>query len=132
MSSDNTNNENPQPALKIINWEEAKVQVGDDEEFLKEVLADLISESESGIQDITSAIEAKDFEKVMKSSHKIKGSTSYLCCEITNNIARNMEYASAAAFKKTTDLSSEDSWKKINELFDTFKVAFEELKKEIT
>jgi len=39
-------------ALKIIDWEEAMTQVGGDEEFLNEVLQDLLTESATAEQEI--------------------------------------------------------------------------------
>lgn len=42
--------------LKIINWPEAMNQVGNDKEFLDEVLADLLTESDTAEIDISNAI----------------------------------------------------------------------------
>jgi hypothetical protein len=39
-------------ALKIINWEEAMNQVGGDKDFLDEVLADLLTESQTAQEEI--------------------------------------------------------------------------------
>jgi HPt (histidine-containing phosphotransfer) domain-containing protein len=41
----------------VINWEEAMQQVGDDEEFLRELLADLRSETETQLGTITSIVQ---------------------------------------------------------------------------
>jgi len=65
----------------VINWESALEQVGGDEEFLNEVLGDLLTESDTAETDLKNAIETKNFDSVMKAAHRIKGSASYLCCE---------------------------------------------------
>ena len=39
-------------ALKVINWEEAMNQVGGDRDFLDEVLADLLTESQTAKDEI--------------------------------------------------------------------------------
>ena len=39
-------------ALKVINWEEAMNQVGGDKDFLDEVLADLLTESQNAKDEI--------------------------------------------------------------------------------
>lgn len=41
-------------APKIINWEEAMNQVGGDKDFLDEVLADLLTESQTAQEEIGS------------------------------------------------------------------------------
>jgi HPt (histidine-containing phosphotransfer) domain-containing protein len=44
---------------EVINWEEAMQQVGDDEEFLRELLADLRSETETQIGAIAAIIQVR-------------------------------------------------------------------------
>ena len=43
----------------IINWEEAMQQVGEDEEFLRELLSDLRSETETQLVAIASIIQVR-------------------------------------------------------------------------
>ena len=43
----------------VINWEEAMQQVGDDEEFLRELLADLRSETETQLGAIATIIQVR-------------------------------------------------------------------------
>jgi hypothetical protein len=45
----------------VINWEEAMQQVGDDEEFLRELLADLRSETETQLGAIAGIIQVSSF-----------------------------------------------------------------------
>lgn len=44
-------------AVEIINWEEAMQQCGDDEEFLRELLADLRQETETQVGKIAATIQ---------------------------------------------------------------------------
>lgn len=43
----------------VINWEEAMQQVGDDEEFLRELLADLRTETETQLGAIAAIIQVR-------------------------------------------------------------------------
>jgi hypothetical protein len=45
-------------AAVVINWDEAMQQVGDDEEFLRELLGDLRTELQTQIQTIAAIIQA--------------------------------------------------------------------------
>ena len=71
----------------IINWEGALEQVAGDEEFLNEVLADLLTESDTAEADLASSISSKNLDGVMKAAHRIKGSASYLCCDRLRDIS---------------------------------------------
>jgi hypothetical protein len=46
--------------IPVIHWEDAMQQVGDDEEFLRELLADLRSETELQLQAIAAIIQVRD------------------------------------------------------------------------
>ena len=47
----------------VINWEEAMQQVGEDEEFLKELLTDLRGEVESQLSEIAAIIQVRHVAK---------------------------------------------------------------------
>ena len=47
-------------APKIINWEEAMNQVGGDKDFLDEVLADLLTESQTAQEEIGRRVSSLD------------------------------------------------------------------------
>lgn len=47
------------PASDVISWQEAMQQVGDDEEFLKELLADLRSELQTQLTTIQGIIQVR-------------------------------------------------------------------------
>lgn len=66
--------------MEYITWSEALETVNDDKDFLKEVLDDLVSELSTATEEISAAIKRKDFETIMKSAHRVKGSASYLAC----------------------------------------------------
>ncbi|CAE7745492.1 unnamed protein product [Symbiodinium microadriaticum] len=69
----------------VLDWPEAMNQVGGDKEFLAEVLQDLTEEAKTAEEDIQKAIQAKDFEAIMKAAHRIKGSATYLGCAALRN-----------------------------------------------
>lgn len=56
--------------LKIIDWNEASSQVGNDSEFLSEVLNDLMMEATSARDDIRDGIKNQDYITVSKSAHR--------------------------------------------------------------
>ena len=60
---------NPLCSSAIPN-ETALEQVADDEDFLKEVLADLITESNTAEEDLADAIKNKNLDGVMKAAHR--------------------------------------------------------------
>jgi hypothetical protein len=49
--------EQPLSQIPVINWEEAMQQVGDDEDFLRELLSDLRSETETQLNNIAAIIQ---------------------------------------------------------------------------
>ncbi len=75
----------------IIDWQTALESVSDDKEFLAEVLCDLMAEAEASKTEIAAAIESMDFEAVMKSAHRIKGSASYLACNALKESALKLQ-----------------------------------------
>jgi HPt (histidine-containing phosphotransfer) domain-containing protein len=75
----------------IIDWSAALEAVGNDREFLSEVLMDLMTEASTTITEITSAIATKDFDAVMRSAHRLKGSASYLHCNAVKESAFRLQ-----------------------------------------
>lgn len=75
------------PRKPPIDWKEALNQVGNDRDFLNEVLQDLLDEAKTAEDDIATAITAQDFGGVMRAAHRIKGSASYLSCEPLRDIS---------------------------------------------
>ena len=132
--------------LKVICWESAMSQVCDDVDFLNEVLADLIVEIETAQNDIENAIANGDFETTMRAAHSVKGSTSYLRCEILRDLSFKLQLLgkNGLLLNANSQLSGspstqiiefpnniEENWDKIRTLFQSFKDAFVDLKQEI-
>jgi len=84
---------NPAVALQKppIDWKEALKQVGDDRDFLNEVLSDLMEEAKTAEDDILDAINKEDYGGVMRAAHRIKGSASYLSCEPLKEISYTLQ-----------------------------------------
>uniref|UniRef100_A0A7S2NYG0 HPt domain-containing protein n=1 Tax=Leptocylindrus danicus TaxID=163516 RepID=A0A7S2NYG0_9STRA len=69
----------------VINWDEAMEQVGDDEEFLRELLGDLRMEIEAQLGKIDEALRAHTltpemYQVVARAAHVVKGASSNLMC----------------------------------------------------
>ena len=115
--------------LKIIDWDEAMVQVGGDREFLNEVLQDLLAESRTAEEEIGEAIKTLDFSGVMKAAHRIKGSASYLCCEALRDISLKLQDAGHDG--TTSPKDPEQLIAQINVLFEHFVECLKALRTEI-
>ena len=115
--------------LKIIDWDEAMVQVGGDREFLNEVLQDLLAESRPAEEEIGEAIKTSDFSGVMKAAHRIKGSASYLCCEALRDISLKLQDAGHDG--TTSPKDPEQLLIQIDLLFDHFVECLKALRTEI-
>ncbi len=77
-------------ASKVIDWTEALEQVGGDRDFLREVLQDLLSEAGTAEIDMTRAVQAGDLGAVSRAAHRVKGSASYLYCEVLKESAQRL------------------------------------------
>lgn len=74
-----------------MNFTLALEQVGNDRDFLIEVLYDMICETTVAKIEIREAIEKKNFYIINLSSHRIKGSSSYLYCERLTEISFKLQ-----------------------------------------
>jgi HPt (histidine-containing phosphotransfer) domain-containing protein len=108
--------------MKVIDWDEALNQVGGDMEFLNEVIQDLLNEAAGAREDIAAAIDAGDFDGVMKAAHRIKGSASYLCCDALRETSKDLQDAGHEA----------KSMSRIRDLFEEFEVALKDLRMEVS
>jgi HPt (histidine-containing phosphotransfer) domain-containing protein len=120
--------ENTMP-LKVIDWNQALEQVGGDEEFLLEVLRDLLEEALSAQERIADFIDAENFEKVMHEAHKIKGSASYLACDELKDISLQLQDDGRAGMNGTGGNDAQ-LWKEIKAKFNIYKEALKDLRKE--
>lgn len=55
--------------VELINWDDAMQQVGDDEEFLRELLGDLRTELETQLNSISGIIQVRTFASFHSLSH---------------------------------------------------------------
>lgn len=97
--------------------------VGGDKEFLKEVLNDLLNESDAAQADIEGAIAANptDFECIQKAAHRIKGSAAYLCCEDLRKASYELQNAGQEARMPGVDEKAQ--LEKIKGMFTDFQTA---------
>jgi HPt (histidine-containing phosphotransfer) domain-containing protein len=114
----------------IINWTTATEQVGGDRAFLQEVIDDLLTEARAAQSEISTAIEAKDFEGVRHAAHRIKGSASYLSCDELQDISLQLQDVSRAGMNGDNDASI--LWQDVRLKFDKFCSALQSLEKEVT
>lgn len=117
---------NPE-SLAVINWDEAMTQVGGEIEFLEEILQDLLDEAQTAEDDIKMGIDTKDFDRIMKAAHRIKGSATYLGCEALRVTA----YAIQQLGQTGTKNPNEELWVKIDEEYALFLTALTNLRAEI-
>jgi len=88
------------PPNDVIDWHEAMQQCGDDEEFLRELLGDLRSETQTQLGNINSVIQNpqdQPYHRIMRSAHVIKGAAANLMCQTLRMAAANLEQAASAA-----------------------------------
>ena len=116
--------------MTTIDWGKAMEQVGEDVEFLEEVLQDLLTEAQTSEEEIAEGIVAQNFEGISKAAHRIKGSASYLHCENLRVVSLELqECGHNAHHGKDVNLSAAMSQIKI--LFERYKKVHQELKDEV-
>lgn len=116
------------PEPTVINWTEAMTQVGGEIDFLEEVLQDLLDEAKTAEDDIKEGIDTKDFDKIMKAAHRIKGSATYLGCEALRITAYAIQQL---GHDGTKGVSPGDLWIKIDDEYALFLTALSNLRTEI-
>lgn len=105
-------------------------KVGDDEEFLEEVLQDLLNEAQTAEEEIAEGIIAHNFDGISKAAHRIKGSASYLFCDNLKNVSLALQDLGHKAHVK--EVNPSDAMPQIKTLFETYKKNHQELKAEVT
>jgi len=84
----------------VIDWHEAMQQCGDDEEFLRELLADLRTETQTQVTNINAVIQNPQdnpYHRIMRAAHVIKGAAANLMCQQLRLAAMQLEQAASAA-----------------------------------
>ena len=116
---------------KVINWEGALEQVAGDEEFLNEVLKDLRTEADTAETDLTTAIESKNLDAVMKAAHRIKGSASYLCCDQLRDISFTLQNLGHSGAGVTDEAAIDAIMVNVTASFEIFKKCLVDLRAEL-
>jgi HPt (histidine-containing phosphotransfer) domain-containing protein len=82
----------PEP-LRVIDWDESLSMAGGSQEFLKELIVDLLNEARSAEEEIGEAIIASEYTVIMRSAHRIAGTCSYFCCDATLDVCHQLKTA---------------------------------------
>mmetsp|Transcript_27330 Transcript_27330/g.39143 ORF Transcript_27330/g.39143 Transcript_27330/m.39143 type:complete len:131 (+) Transcript_27330:163-555(+) len=120
--------------FKVIDWQEAMDQCGDDEEFLRELLSDLQGEIDAQlvkIEDALKTVNDQSFLLIMRASHVIKGASSNLMCEQLRYTATNLEQGAAQAnqIESANTSALEAETVKVKEMFEKLKTAVDNYNK---
>lgn len=85
----------------FILWEQSVNRVGDDEEFLLELLNDLNEMVEESIPQLKQALDDSDFQTTKEIAHSLKGSSG--------NLGLNIMYETTMNLEKSADEEDKDS-----------------------
>ena len=85
----------------FILWEQSVARVGDDEEFLLELLNDLNEMVEESIPQLKQALDDSDFKTIKEKAHSLKGSSG--------NLGLNIMYENTMNLEKSADSDDKDS-----------------------
>ena len=114
----------------VIDFEVADSYTGNDKEFLKECLGDLIKDAERCTGLIEAGMAEKDFKKIKDAAHEIKGCSSYLGCNRLREASLAVEQvAKTGMLPETTDYDA--LLKEEIGLIAAFKNCIEEVRAEI-
>jgi HPt (histidine-containing phosphotransfer) domain-containing protein len=103
----------PVDSALLVEWDAVLASVGGDEDFLAEVLGDLITEADGVCEEIEAGFANADVAAITKAAHRIKGSASYLCCLALRDQAQALQYAGQQA-------KAEDALDTLRHLFQKF------------
>mmetsp|Transcript_17507 Transcript_17507/g.26064 ORF Transcript_17507/g.26064 Transcript_17507/m.26064 type:complete len:136 (-) Transcript_17507:553-960(-) len=100
---------------EVIDWDEAMEQCGDDEIFLRELLADLRVEVGTQLAKMEEILKNPPndgtFHQIMRASHVIKGAASNLMCKQLRHFATQLEHAAAVGQDSSVDAAALDNVK---------------------
>lgn len=117
------------PVLKVIDWDEATATSGDNVEFLKELITDLLNEARTAEDEIGEAIKASNYTAIMRAAHRIGGTCSYFCCEATLDICHKLKTAGHDGMKGSANATELRA--KFDDLFSQFVECLHVLRKQI-
>ncbi|KAG5184987.1 Hpt domain protein [Tribonema minus] len=86
----NSGGASPQP-LVVVDWTMALEQCGGDEEFLKELLVDLWTESSSHLEELQSTVPARNITETRNIAHTMKGAAGNLMCFALHHACLTLE-----------------------------------------
>ncbi|CAJ1933376.1 unnamed protein product [Cylindrotheca closterium] len=110
----------------VIDWDEAMQQCGDDEEFLRELLDDLRSETDTQMEKMAEVLKTPDdscFVQLMRAAHVIKGAASNLMCGQLRKGAADLETLANTSSKEDKDYKDEELMKSLKEKFEALEEA---------
>jgi HPt (histidine-containing phosphotransfer) domain-containing protein len=115
--------------LKVIDWDEAIATAGDNEDFLKELITDLLNEARTAEDEIGEAIKENNYTVIMRAAHRIGGTCSYFCCEATLDICHKLKTAGHDGMKGSD--TPEDLREKFDQLYIQFQDCLNVLREQI-
>lgn len=136
-------NGSPSEELKTLDWDGALRQVSDDQEFLDEVLQDLIQEAIAGELDMDEHIKGlcgekndearcNHFSEIRKAAHRIKGSAAYLHCNTLIDVSFKLqEIAHTGSATECTRANSLKIEARVETMFGTYKKCVLDIQEEI-
>ncbi len=101
----------------LINYEEALERVGGDQQFLGELLQEMVKQVDSSIPELEKAIAGSDFENLKKLAHGLKGASANL--DVTRMVG---------LFKAMEESSRDQDTEAAQELLSKVKAAQEDLR----
>jgi len=113
----------------VIDWEEAMQQCGDDEEFLRELLSDLRSETDAQMATMEEIIrnpsDGNPFIQICRAAHVIKGAASNLMCPELRKTSMDLESAATAANVAANGATDSELLGEVEKKLESLKLAVE-------
>ncbi|CAB9503443.1 expressed unknown protein [Seminavis robusta] len=116
------------PPPDVIDWTEAMQQTGDDEEFLRELLADLRQETDTQVSNIEQIIQNPTdapFQRIQRAAHVIKGASANLMCAQLRYASMALEQTAQAAHNENNGSPSAETTQKVQQCYLDLKRAQE-------
>ncbi len=76
---------------QILDYEGALERLGGDEEFLLELLEEMLIQLDSGLLELKEAVAEADYEKVKRTAHGLKGASANLNIDRLAQLFKQME-----------------------------------------
>ncbi len=102
---------------EILDYHAALERLGGDEEFLAELLEEMLSQLDEGIGELKEAVDQADYERLKRTAHGLKGASANL----------NID-GLAALFKQLEEMAAEQNLSDANEAIDKIQDGKEQLR----